>query len=214
MMPATARFEEKARVVATYWAPFHSVDLCPRGATAVGVQYAAGASWRQARHPLRRSRSRLLRRLAVADQLGCRLDEVEIDMSCLYCGATDHGRPTLRAPDTGLFISSASTGTACAVAIAQAPVGIDLEARDRFAGISLRALRRALPAWNAIECALAPEGDLARLWTALEALTKGLGKGLVASYDEVAPVVARWSFTWHELQDGHVLCFATGPADE
>lgn len=91
-----------------------------------------------------------------------------------------NGRPLLEAPGhAGLHISLATRGGFVAIALAQRPVGIDVERVDPALALPLGALhpreRTALLALPAATRAL----DFARLWSAKEAYVKALGLGFV-----------------------------------
>lgn len=128
-------------------------------------------------------RSSLRRGLAqriVAQQLGLTPEMVTISHDA-------RGRPLIETPaGTGLHLSLATRGGIVAVALADRPVGIDVERVDRGAALPLAALH---PAEAAMLEAL-PERDrplaFARLWSAKEAYVKALGLGFVRAPESFA----------------------------
>ncbi|MDT0436592.1 MULTISPECIES: 4'-phosphopantetheinyl transferase superfamily protein [Streptomyces] len=97
---------------------------------------------------------------------------------CAGCGGP-HGRPTLRTP--GVHFSLSHSGGLVMVALAPAPVGVDVEglATVRTVLGAQSALHRA----EAQELARLPEPErpaaFTRAWVRKEAYLKGLGTGLV-----------------------------------
>lgn len=119
-------------------------------------------------------RSRLRREMArriIALQLALPADEVAI-------GHDANGRPLLAKPaDRALHLSLATRAGVVAVALAERPVGIDVERVDAAATPPFAALH---PAEHAMLLGL-PEAArtlaFARLWAAKEAYVKALGTG-------------------------------------
>ena len=119
-------------------------------------------------------RSRLRRDIArrvIARQLGLPMDAVAI-------GHDAGGRPLLTRPDGArLHVSLATRAGVVAVALAERPVGIDVERIDATAALPLAALHReeaaALLGLPEDARALA----FARLWAAKESYVKALGTG-------------------------------------
>ncbi|WP_030419825.1 4'-phosphopantetheinyl transferase superfamily protein [Streptomyces sp. SCSIO 75703] len=97
---------------------------------------------------------------------------------CAGCGGP-HGRPVLRTP--GVHFSLSHSGDLVLVALAPAPVGVDVEglATDR----AVLGARSALHPAEAEELALLPAhgrpAAFTRAWVRKEAYLKGLGTGLV-----------------------------------
>lgn len=74
-----------------------------------------------------RSGARRLLRDAVAQVAGCSPGDVELHQSCPRCGGP-HGRPTVEiAGRHGPEVSFAHAGDLAIVAVARAPVGVDIE---------------------------------------------------------------------------------------
>ncbi len=123
------------------------------------------------RDPLRGAflRRRALSRCAVAARLGVAPQSVEI-------GHAGSGAPMVLAPSCALKISVSGRADFCSVAMAEAPIGVDIEP-----------LRDVEPPWNMLHPterdALAGLTGAARieaflrLWTAKEAYLKALGLG-------------------------------------
>jgi 4'-phosphopantetheinyl transferase len=123
-------------------------------------------------------RRRALSRRAVAARLGVAPESVEI-------GHAPSGAPKVLAPGSSLKISVSGRADFCAVAMAEAPIGVDIE--------PLRAIE---PPWNmlhprerkALE-ALRSEARseaFSRLWTAKEAYLKALGLGFAREPTKIA----------------------------
>lgn len=100
----------------------------------------------------------LLRELA-SELTALPLASIPVAASCPDCGLP-HGRPTL--PDIGLFASISHAGDLTAVAVADRPVGIDVELRDaspeRLAAIREVTGRDGLDHWVAVEAVLKADG--------------------------------------------------------
>jgi 4'-phosphopantetheinyl transferase len=147
---------------------------------------------------------------------------------CPGCGAADHGPPRVTEPECDWWISLAHSGGAGLLAVAGAPVGVDLErARDvpveELAGIALS------PTEAAHVRALPGEPDriraFLRCWTRKEAVLKGAGVGITAdlttieaqpALDGPVTVAARsmhWSVAELPLPAGWLATVAM-PADQ
>ncbi|WP_344838250.1 4'-phosphopantetheinyl transferase family protein [Actinocorallia longicatena] len=99
----------------------------------------------------------------VAERAGLSPGEIALDRTCEDCGRP-HGRP--RYP--GVHISVTHSGALAGVAVADVPIGIDVEQRDR-------------PLTEVASHLVAPGeryDDLHILWTRKEALLKATGDGL------------------------------------
>ncbi|WP_328787969.1 MULTISPECIES: 4'-phosphopantetheinyl transferase family protein [unclassified Streptomyces] len=101
---------------------------------------------------------------------------------CPHCGGP-HGRPALAGgPAAGLHFSLSHTGDVAAVAVAAAPVGLDIETHPRPE--TAESLARSLhPREAAALLALPPAARpaaLARVWVRKEAYLKATGHGLAA----------------------------------
>lgn len=103
-----------------------------------------------------------------------------IRLPCPGCGEP-HGRPVLAGPDGAwLHFSLSHTGPVAMLAVAGAPVGVDVE-RVPAAGLAADAAAALHPADRAELAALPPEARpaaFARCWTRTEAMVKATGEGL------------------------------------
>ena len=133
-----------------------------------------------------------LAKMAIADYSGQRPGDVSFDRTCRNCGRP-HGKPAIRGGR--LELSVAQSGDLVAVALATAPVGVDveqLEGRtrplggdgdpDALARLTLADTERAALA------AVPPPGRARAFlvaWTRKEAVTKATGDGLRAAFRDV-----------------------------
>ena len=133
-----------------------------------------------------------LAKMAIADYSGQRPGDVSFDRTCRNCGRP-HGKPAIRGGR--LELSVAHSGDLVAVAVAAAPVGVDveqLEGRtrplggdrdpDALARLTLADTERAALA------AVPPPGRARAFlvaWTRKEAVTKATGDGLRAAFRDV-----------------------------
>lgn len=105
---------------------------------------------------------------------------------CPLCGGP-HGRPALDAPGAGLHYSLSRTAELVLVAIADAPVGVDVEALPEAATVT--EVVRALHPQEREEILTAHPTErpqvFARLWTRKEAYLKGVGSGIAVELDAV-----------------------------
>ena len=139
--------------------------------------------------------------------VGCGLAEVSFDRTCRQCGQP-HGKPAVQ--HGGLEFSVAHSGDLVAVAVATAPVGVDveqLEGRSReLGGGDPAALARVVFAAEeqAALAAVAASGRARAFlvaWTRKEAVTKAKGDGLrvpfgtiVVAPDAAAPRLVAWPY--------------------
>lgn len=120
-----------------------------------------------------RERRRLLTHLAAAV---LRRDPREVVV------AHASGRPpALVEPAARLFLSSASRDGWAALAVADRPVGIDIERVEPGLEIPWRVLHEAEARWLRGVPERRQPASFARLWTVKEAYLKALGKGLARS---------------------------------
>ncbi len=148
-----------------------------------------------------------LAKAVIAARTGRRPADVSFDRTCRQCGRP-HGKPAVIGGD--LEFSVAHSGNLVAVAVAAAPVGVDveqLEGRGReLGGGDLQALAGLVFAERemAALAAVAPS-DRARAflvgWTRKEAVAKARGDGLrvpfgkvVVAVDAAAPRVVAWPY--------------------
>jgi 4'-phosphopantetheinyl transferase len=156
--------------------------------------------------------------------------EVSFDRTCRHCGKP-HGKPAARG--VGLQHSVAHSGGLVAVAVATAPVGVDVEQLDgrarRPGGGDPEALARLVlaDAERAVLAAVPPPGrDRALLvaWTRKEAVTKAKGDGLRVPFERVVvaadggtPRLVAWPYPQDpgvvslrdlDAEDGYVAALA------
>jgi len=190
--------------------------------------------WAGYRHDADRERFLVgcaLAKMVIAGCTGRRPVQVALDRTCRRCGKP-HGKPAIKG--SRLELSVAHSGDLVAVAIATAPVGVDVEqfeGRARLLGGDgdPDALARLVLA-DEEKAALAaiPRPGRARAflvaWTRKEAVTKATGDGLRAVFTEVVvaadqggPRLVAWpypqppqSVTLHDLdaEPGYVAALA------
>ena len=148
-----------------------------------------------------------LAKTVIAARTGQRPARVSFDRTCRQCGRP-HGKPAVR--DGGPEFSVTHSGDLVAVAVAAAPVGVDVEQLDGRSrepgGGDLAGLgRMVLAAEERAALAAAGPEDRGRAflvaWTRKEAVTKARGDGLRVPFDEVvvaadlaAPRVTAWPY--------------------
>ena len=115
-------------------------------------------------------------RTVLAEVLGVDAGDLGIERACPTCGSIEHGRPSVVGASVAFSVSS-SDGLAV-VAVAEGPVGVDLEVAHGHSPPQPAALTVRERAGVA---ALAPgrqEVGFLRLWTAKEAVLKASGRSL------------------------------------
>ena len=120
---------------------------------------------------------------------------------CPRCGSDGHGRPWLRLDGQPVHVSLARSGPHLVTAVAEEPVGVDVEAAvvDVLPELVLAPTEAAGPAV-----------DLARAWTRKEAVLKARGSGLATPMPAVVLARERW---WDvDAPDGYVAALAVVPA--
>ena len=132
-----------------------------------------------------------LAKTAIAACTGQRAADVSLDRTCRQCGRP-HGKPAVRGG--GLELSVAHSGDLVAVAVAAAPVGVDVEQLDGRSyepgGDNPASIARMVLA-EAEQAALAavhPSGRARAFlvaWTRKEAVTKATGDGLRVPFGDV-----------------------------
>ena len=171
-----------------------------------------------------------LAKTVIAACTGQRPAEVSFDRTCRRCGKP-HGKPAVRLGD--LEFSVAHSGDLVAVAVATAPVGVDVEQlegrpHELGGGDPAPLARLVLAAEEQAALAALPASDRARAflvaWTRKEAVTKAKGDGLrvrfgavVVAADTAAPRLVAWpypedprSVSLHDLdtEPGYVAALA------
>lgn len=105
----------------------------------------------------------------------------------LPLGRAANGKPYLSGTDEGPFFNVAHTGDIALIALANQPVGIDVERADRSVSRVERLLSRmAASEADAVRRAADPQRALLRLWTRKEAFMKCTGDGIrrgLSSFD-------------------------------
>lgn len=113
---------------------------------------------------------------------------------CPACGSAAHGRPWLRHGARTVHVSLSRSGPHLVTALADGPVGVDVEA----AAIDVR---------PALVLAPGETGDLARAWVRKEAILKQRGTGLATPMSEVVLTDESW---WDlPSPEGYVAAVAT-----
>ena len=148
-----------------------------------------------------------LAKTAIAARTGQQPGEVSFDRTCRQCGKP-HGKPAVRLGD--LEFSVAHSGDLVAVAVATAPVGVDVEQlegrpHELGGGDPAPLARLVLAAEEQAALAALPASGRARAflvaWTRKEAVTKAMGDGLrvpfaavVVASDAAAPRLVAWPY--------------------
>jgi 4'-phosphopantetheinyl transferase len=133
-----------------------------------------------------------LAKAALARYTGQRPADVRFDRTCGQCGEP-HGKPVIESG--GIEHSVTHAGDLVAVAVAGAPVGVDVEQLDRGSrplggdGDPESLARLVMSAAEQATLSAVPPGDRARAflvaWTRKEAVTKATGDGLRAAFRDV-----------------------------
>jgi 4'-phosphopantetheinyl transferase len=118
---------------------------------------------------------RALVRLALAERVGAAPGELVFDTWC-ELHASPHGKPRLVEPAAALDFSLSRAGARLMLAIADVPVGVDVERRDRDVEAGVARIAFADDERAELEHA-GPDAFLA-CWTRKEAVLKALGHGL------------------------------------
>jgi 4'-phosphopantetheinyl transferase len=126
-----------------------------------------------ARYPGASERSSFLARRMILRSFAARCAGLEPDAIRIFYD--EHGAPRVAGGD--LFVSVSSRGQCAALAVASAPVGVDLEPFDEAAPVIEEVLGKAER--KALARLVGPERARAflRIWTAKEAYLKALGRG-------------------------------------
>lgn len=139
--------------------------------------------------------ARTLLRATVAEATGADPGAVRVEQRCTRCGGA-HGRPTVAVDGRrGVHVSIAHAGEVVMVAVADRPVGIDVEPMARSVGdlgpVVLAPAERARRS--------ADDVDLLRTWVRKEAILKATGDGLLVEPSRLEvtapdrpPALQRW----------------------
>jgi 4'-phosphopantetheinyl transferase len=129
------------------------------------------------------------RALAVhaATHLGVTPDVVNSGRLCPRCGSSRHGRPWLRAYGVTHHVSLSRSGSLLVTAIADVPVGVDVE--------SVADVARGWDPALVLADGEAADGDVdrARTWSRKEAVLKQRGTGLSMPMTSVVLADERWA---------------------
>jgi 4'-phosphopantetheinyl transferase len=197
------------------------------------LDYAEQERWAAYRRDADRERFLVgcgLAKTVIAARTGQRPAEVSFDRTCRQCGKP-HGKPAVRGGD--LEFSVAHSGDLVAVAVAAAPVGVDVEQlegrpHELGSGDPATLARVVFAAEEQAALAAVPASGRARAflvaWTRKEAVTKAKGDGLrvplgtvVVAPDAAAPRLVAWpypqdprSVSLHDLdtEPGYVAALA------
>jgi 4'-phosphopantetheinyl transferase len=133
-----------------------------------------------------------LAKVALGRYLGRPPETIRVTRTCPTCGKP-HGKPAL--PGSGIELSLSHSGDVVVVALAAAPVGVDVEAvaGARFDVDELRRLAFSDDEARVLDGLEASERRRAFLvsWTRKEAVTKAVGAGLAVPLREVVVSPAR-----------------------
>ncbi|WP_417564848.1 4'-phosphopantetheinyl transferase family protein [Microbacterium sp.] len=152
---------------------------------------------------------RVLRRLVVAASLGAAPTEVAVEARCPRCGDTSHGRPHVVAPvPNPPHLSTSCIDDRVVIAVGSQSLGIDIESADRADHLWGRRETRAIAGWEQVAPACPPNASMVDVWSALEALSKTTGRGLLASPNELKTAIATHRLTWIPDAPGRVICVA------
>lgn len=152
---------------------------------------------------------RMLRRLVVAASLGAAPAEVVVESVCLRCGGTSHGLPRVVAPGRRPpGISTSSIEDRIVIALGMGSIGVDIESSDRADRVDRPHGARAIAGWERVVEAYPSHATTVEVWSALEALSKTTGHGLLASSAALDLAIADHRLTW--IQDGtdRTICVA------
>lgn len=161
----------RAPVVAGRWEPFAVLDA------------EEEQRYQRFRRPADRARyatAHTLVRLLLAAYLDSAPDELRFDRTCTHCGA-QHGKPRLRHSESTVEFSLSHAGDRVLVAIAERPVGVDVEQLNRVADVASLAEATLSPAerrWFDAQPPERRESAFYTYWTRKEAALKATAHGL------------------------------------
>jgi 4'-phosphopantetheinyl transferase len=151
---------------------------------------------------------RVLLRLAAADLLERRAQDVGLTRHCPVCHSTEHGRPVVVGAGDRAHLSLTHGGDVIAVAAAAEPVGIDVESHGRRRDLDavarqvLTAAERAAIGTSGRAAGASPFHDL---WTLKEAFIKACGLTL-DDLGEIDVLAALAGPAWIEHGSFRLLC--------
>jgi 4'-phosphopantetheinyl transferase len=163
----------------------------PPGALAADVDEATLARLRRMRRQEDRDRGVLAHGLArrlLAAAVGGEPRDVALDVHCAGCGSDEHGKPHVRAGVPGApQFNLTHSGRVVAVALAPAdlPVGVDVEARRAMDWGPLRRNVFGDDEWAAADAVADPERERFAIWARKEAAVKASGHGLSLGLSKV-----------------------------
>jgi 4'-phosphopantetheinyl transferase len=166
------------------------------------------AGFRQRDDAVRYEAGRVLLRLAAADLLGRRAQDVRLTRHCPVCHSTEHGRPVVVGAADRAHLSLTHGGDVIAVAAASEPVGIDVEPHGRRADLAALAQQVLTAAERAAisRSARAPgSSPFHELWTLKEAFIKACGLTL-DDLGEIDVLAALEGPAWIEHGSSRLLC--------
>ncbi len=129
------------------------------------------------------------------------------DPATIRIESSVQGRPEFRAGATGWHLSLSARGAIALIAIADAPIGIDLETEEPDLMIPSNILRPDEQAWLGEQPEPLRVAAFCRIWTAKEAIAKALGTGFRIPPEDIhlpsgpsGHVDIRKFGEWHEAE--------------
>lgn len=152
---------------------------------------------------------RMLRRLVVAASMGKLPTEIAVEAECSHCGGTSHGRPhVVAAVPRPPSISTSSIEDRIIIALGDVSIGVDIESSGRADSAAGLSGARAIAGWYRVVQASPSHASTAEVWSALEALSKTTGRGLLASPGELEAALSEHRLTWIPDEPGRIICVA------
>lgn len=157
---------------------------------------------------------RILRRLIVAASLGQSPEKTQVEAWCPSCRRFGHGKPSVvSAAGDPLQLSTSCASSHLVIALGHASVGVDVESLDRGEKVPVARMASLVRGWGLVADSCPPGSSAIEVWTALEALSKTTGRGLVASEQEIERAIQGHRLDWITDQPGLVTCLATSAVD-
>jgi phosphopantetheinyl transferase len=145
----------------------------------------------------------------VAASLGAPPTEISVEAECSHCGGESHGRPYIVAPvPRPPSISTSSIGDRVVIALGDGSLGVDIESSGRADSVDRLSGASAIAGWDRVVQACPSGASTVEVWSALEALSKTTGRGLLASPDELGAAVSEHRLTWVPDGPGRIICVA------